>query len=60
MLLVQSIPYAAAVIMSLVSAMPRLSARWVGTMGELEDEKESVYSADAGASVISDQTPREP
>ena len=60
MLLVQSIPYAAAVVMSLVSALPRLPARLIGSMGELEDEEESVYRADTKAPVISDQPPREP
>jgi hypothetical protein len=46
--------------MSLVSALPRLSARLIGSMGELEDEEESVYRADTKAPVISDQPPREP
>ena len=44
MLMVQSIPYAAAVLMSLISAMPRLPARLVGTLGELEDREDSVYA----------------
>jgi hypothetical protein len=37
MLLVQSIPYAAAGIVSLISALPRLPARLVGEMGELDE-----------------------
>ena len=36
-LVVQAIPYAAAVLMALISAMPRLPARLVGVMGPLDD-----------------------
>jgi cellulose synthase/poly-beta-1,6-N-acetylglucosamine synthase-like glycosyltransferase len=59
MLLVQSIPYAAAVLMSLISAMPKLPARLIGSLGELENQKESVYTSTT-APAISDQPPREP
>jgi exo-beta-1,3-glucanase (GH17 family)/cellulose synthase/poly-beta-1,6-N-acetylglucosamine synthase-like glycosyltransferase len=38
MLVVQSIPYAASGMMSLISALPRLPARLVGIMGELQEE----------------------
>ena len=37
MLLVQSVPYAAAVCMSLVGALPQLPARLVGALGEMQD-----------------------
>ncbi|MGF1642643.1 MAG: glycosyltransferase [Thiotrichales bacterium] len=37
MLFVQSLPYLAAVIMALVSALPRLPARWVGAFAHLDD-----------------------
>ncbi len=37
MLMVQSIPYAAAGLMSLISALPRLPARLVGEMGEMDE-----------------------
>jgi len=35
MLLLQSVPYAAALILSIVSALPRLSAGWIGETGSM-------------------------
>ncbi len=41
MLLVQGVPYAAAVLVSLLSAMPRLPGRLIGRMGELKQQLSS-------------------
>jgi exo-beta-1,3-glucanase (GH17 family)/cellulose synthase/poly-beta-1,6-N-acetylglucosamine synthase-like glycosyltransferase len=37
MLLLQAVPYAASLIVSLVSAMPDLPARWIGETGSMQD-----------------------
>lgn len=42
MLLIQSIPYAAALLVSIVSAMPHLSARFIGETGSLNAEAEAL------------------
>ena len=42
MLLLQSVPYAAAVIVSIVSAMPNLSAGWIGETGSMQQVARTV------------------
>ncbi len=42
MLLLQSVPYAAALIVSIISAFPRLPARWIGETGSMQQMARAV------------------
>jgi exo-beta-1,3-glucanase (GH17 family)/cellulose synthase/poly-beta-1,6-N-acetylglucosamine synthase-like glycosyltransferase len=45
-LLVQSVPYLASVLVSLISAMPRLPARLIGPLGEMRDTPAAAATAE--------------
>ena len=47
MLLLQSVPYAAAVIVSIISAAPTLSARWIGETGSMQQVAHNVLDPNA-------------
>ena len=47
MLLLQSVPYAAALIVSIVSALPRLPARWIGETGSMSQAARTVLEPPA-------------
>jgi exo-beta-1,3-glucanase (GH17 family)/cellulose synthase/poly-beta-1,6-N-acetylglucosamine synthase-like glycosyltransferase len=49
MLLLQSVPYAAAVIVSIVSAMPNLSASWIGETGSMQQVARTVLDPGAAS-----------
>lgn len=49
MLLLQSVPYAAAVIVSVVSAMPNLSASWIGETGSMQQVARTVLDPGAAS-----------
>ena len=42
MLLLQSVPYAAALIVSIISALPRLPATWIGETGSMSEAARTV------------------
>jgi exo-beta-1,3-glucanase (GH17 family)/cellulose synthase/poly-beta-1,6-N-acetylglucosamine synthase-like glycosyltransferase len=46
MLLLQSVPYAAAVLVSLISAAPTLPARWIGETGSMQQIARKVLNPD--------------
>jgi cellulose synthase/poly-beta-1,6-N-acetylglucosamine synthase-like glycosyltransferase len=50
MLLLQSVPYAAAVIVSITSAAPDLPARWIGETGSMQQVARNVLEPDAANS----------
>ena len=47
MLVLQSVPYAAAVIVSLISAAPSLPASWIGETGSMQQAAHTVLDPDA-------------
>jgi hypothetical protein len=47
MLLFQSVPYAAAVIVSIISAVPALPASWIGETGSMQQVARSVLDPNA-------------
>ena len=46
MLITQSIPYAAALIFSLISAMPNLSGKWIGELDSMNKASKQLYGDD--------------
>ena len=50
MLLLQSVPYAAAVIVSIISAAPTLPARWIGETGSMQQAAHNVLDPNAVSS----------
>ena len=47
MLLLQSVPYAAALIVSIISALPRLPATWIGETGSMSEAARTVLEPPA-------------
>jgi hypothetical protein len=50
MLLLQSVPYAAALILSIISALPRLPADWIGETGSMSQAARTVLEPPAAES----------
>jgi hypothetical protein len=50
MLLLQSVPYAAAVIVSIISAASALPASWIGETGSMQQVARTVLEPDAANS----------
>ncbi len=49
MLMLQSVPYAAAIIMSLISAAPTLPASWIGETGSMQQVAHTVLDPDTAS-----------
>jgi exo-beta-1,3-glucanase (GH17 family)/cellulose synthase/poly-beta-1,6-N-acetylglucosamine synthase-like glycosyltransferase len=47
MLLLQAVPYAAALLLSIISALPHLSARWIGETGSMSKAAHTLLDATA-------------